>query len=154
MELSGFIFVALLNFIPFGCSKLVDFCQLPYCGTNNLACNNPSVSGVQSEETTSVKLCICSEIQRHVSTECQNSFHVDLQEFITNCLQWVSQLYGEREAKVSQGSGGTNVPIELLNGTGGLSPTGGHHVLHAQVLPELTGVLLRGYQYRFHPLFG
>uniref|UniRef100_B3P3S6 GG20475 n=1 Tax=Drosophila erecta TaxID=7220 RepID=B3P3S6_DROER len=42
MELSRFVFVALLNFLPFGCSKMVDFCQLPYCGINNLACRNPS----------------------------------------------------------------------------------------------------------------
>ncbi|XP_043653758.1 allergen Tab y 5.0101 [Drosophila teissieri] len=42
MELSRFVFVALLHFLPFECSKLVDYCQLSYCGANNLACNNPS----------------------------------------------------------------------------------------------------------------
>ncbi|XP_044314462.1 allergen Tab y 5.0101 [Drosophila rhopaloa] len=42
MELKWLILVALLTFIPFGWGYYIDYCQMRYCGKNNLACNNPS----------------------------------------------------------------------------------------------------------------
>ncbi|XP_052848522.1 tabinhibitin 7 [Drosophila gunungcola] len=36
------ILVALLEWFSLGWSELIDYCQMPYCGINNLACNNPS----------------------------------------------------------------------------------------------------------------
>jgi len=44
MELNWLKLVMLLNWFHFGWGEFIDFCELPYCGTNNLACNNPSVS--------------------------------------------------------------------------------------------------------------
>ncbi|XP_017083537.2 allergen Tab y 5.0101 [Drosophila eugracilis] len=40
MELNWMIIVVLLEWFPIGCSRLDVFCKLPYCGINNLACNN------------------------------------------------------------------------------------------------------------------
>ncbi|XP_037731258.1 allergen Tab y 5.0101 [Drosophila subpulchrella] len=42
MELNWLKLVMLLKWFHFGWGEFIDFCELPYCGTNNLACNNPS----------------------------------------------------------------------------------------------------------------
>ncbi|EDW42028.1 GM25763 [Drosophila sechellia] len=77
MELSGFVFVALLNFIPFGCSKLVDFCQLPYCGTDNLACNNPSDLARLAVITCSThKFCLNSPEFYYVGTNIGSNYYL------------------------------------------------------------------------------
>ncbi|XP_017053228.1 allergen Tab y 5.0101 [Drosophila ficusphila] len=41
MDLKWLILVAFLM-LQFGGSQPIDYCKLPYCGTNNLACDNPS----------------------------------------------------------------------------------------------------------------
>ncbi|XP_016952263.1 tablysin 15 [Drosophila biarmipes] len=42
MELSWLNFVMLLKWFHLGWGEFIDLCELPYCGANNLACNNPS----------------------------------------------------------------------------------------------------------------